>query len=690
MMGKELLLEIGTEEIPARFTPKALEDLADLVKRELEGQEVDFGEIRALGAPRRLVICVTDVAEFQKDTLEKKLGPPRHTAYDEGGNPTKSAQGFAKAQGVRVEDLESVTTEKGEYLCAVRRQKGRKTTHVLQDSIPKVITSLSFMKSMRWGSFSLRFVRPIHWILALFGGQTIPFVLESIESGNETYGHRFMCPEGVKVKGFEDYIEKLRQASVIPDPEERRRMIEEGIHKTAQKASGKILENQELLEEVTYLVEYPVVILGDFEKDFLSLPKEVIVHAMEDHQRYFPVVDSKGDLLPHFVCVSNTRAADMDVVRKGNERVLRARLSDARFFFNEDTKVPLEEKVEDLKEVIFQAKLGTSYDKVIRFRNLSRFLAKKLRPDVEGAVDRAALLCKADLVTGMVREFPSLQGAIGGEYARLSGESEEVADAIYEHYLPSFAGDRLPSSPIGDFVSIADKIDTIIGCFGVGLIPTGAGDPFALRRHALGILNILLEKRYSIPLKEVISESFDLLKEKVELPRREVEDSVLEFFRQRFQNLLISKGIPHDAVEAVLEIGFDDVVDCQERIAALVSLKKSKEFGPLAVAFKRVVNISRGYSLREVVPSLFSEEAEGRLNGVVLEVRDRLDHLLMKRNYPKALAELTQLKGPVDQFFDSVLVMDKNEKIRDNRLALLGQIANLFSRIADFSKIATE
>jgi len=411
---------------------------------------------------------------------------------------------------------------------------------------------------------------------------------------------------------------------------------------------------------------------------------------MEDHQRYFPVVDHGGDLLPYFVCVCNTLAANMDVVRRGNERVLRARLSDARFFFTEDLRLPLEKRVEDLKRVVFQAKLGTSYEKVMRLRSLSRIVVRKLSPDAEALVDRAAFLCKADLVTGMVGEFPGLQGVMGREYALRSGEPKEVADAIYEHYLPAFAGDRLPSSVIGDSISIADKIDTIAGCLGVGLAPTGAGDPFALRRQAIGVLTILLEKGYSVSLKELIHESVELLKERLEIPPREAEDSVLEFFRQRFENLLIGRSLPHDAVEAVLVSTFDDVMDCWQRISALAEMKKSEEFRALTAAFKRVVHITRAWSCRKVVPSLLSEEAERDLYRILSEVSGRLDALLRAKDYRQALVELSRLKDPVDRFFDRVLVMDKDEKIRDNRLGLLGRIVDLFRRIADFSRITTE
>jgi glycyl-tRNA synthetase beta chain len=689
-MGKELLLEIGTEEIPAGLTPTALKSLADLMIKELGALEASFGELRTLGTPRRLVISVRDVSEFQKETVERRLGPPKHLAFDTSGNPTKAAVGFAKSLGVRTEDLETVSTDRGEYLCSVRRRKGGKTSDSLKKMLPRVITSIPFLKSMRWGDSALRFVRPIHWILALFDGQVIPFQLEEVESGDLTYGHRFMGPGPFKVKSFDHYLKTLQKAWVIADPGKRKSMIEEGIGEAAQRVTGRILLDSGLLDEVTFLVEYPVIVLGEFEKDFLSLPKEVIVHAMEDHQRYFPVVDSEGTILPHFVCVSNTRATDMDVVKRGNERVLRARLSDARFFYQEDTKLSLEKRVDALKNVVFQTKLGTSFEKVMRFRSLARFLARKLEPEIEKAVDRAALLCKADLVTGMVGEFPSLQGIIGREYALLSGEPEGVAKAIAEHYLPAFAGDRLPSSPVGDFVSIADKLDTITGCFGVGLTPTGAGDPFGLRRQALGILNILLEKRYRISLSEIIAESLKLLGEKTELPPGQIANSVREFFKNRFGNFLISRNNPQDVVEAALEAEFDDVADSHDRIAALVEIKGTKEFIPLAAAFKRVVNITKDHAGREVAASLCHEKAEIALHEKILEVTEKVDELLTARDYRGALGLLTKLKKPVDSFFDQVLVMDKDERIRRNRLALLGRIVDLFSRIADFSKIETE
>ncbi len=475
---KELLLEIGTEEIPAGFIPQALHDLENLVRKELETNRIDFENVRSLGTPRRLVLFVESVSERQRDWEEKKIGPSRQAAFDKDGNPTRAAIGFAKGQSVPVESLQVVQTEKGEYVCATKKEAGKPTADLLPLLFPRMILSIPFQKSMRWADVPIRFVRPIHWILALFGGETIPFEIGNVRSGNVTYGHRFMRPGAIPVEGFQDYLKKTREAFVLVDPGERKKKIEEEMAREETTLSGQVLKDEELLDEVSFLVEYPVALCGGFDSKFLSLPAEVLIHSMKEHQRYFPIVDRQGRLLPQFICISNIAPADPKVVIKGNERVLRARLADAAYFFQEDMKVPLEKRVEQLKQVVFQAKLGTSYEKMSRFRQLASWIAERIDPALKGAVERAAFLCKADLVTGMVGEFPKLQGIVGREYARLSGEKTEVAEAIHEHYLPAFAGDRLPGSPIGDIVSMADKMDTIVGCFGVGLAPTGTADPF--------------------------------------------------------------------------------------------------------------------------------------------------------------------------------------------------------------------
>jgi len=689
-MGKELLLEIGTEEIPAGFIPRALEEMALLIRGELHAHRIAHGEVTTLGTPRRLVLLVRDVAEKQGDVEREKLGPPVPTAFDHNGKPTKAAMGFAKGQGLRVKDLKIVKRDRGEYLCAVTKEEGKASSALLVELLPRVIGSISFPKSMRWGTVTVRFARPIHWILALFDGEVIPFRFGGIESGNRSYGHRFMKPRALEVRDFRTYERKVKGAFVIVDPQERRRMIEEGTAEAAGTVSGKVLGNEGLLDEVTYLVEYPNAVVGTFDREFLNLPREVVINAMEEHQRYFPIVDERGNLMPYFACVCNTRTRDMETVKRGNERVLKARLSDATFFFQEDTKEPLDRKVEALKGVIFQAQLGTSYEKVLRFKELALSLAGKFRPDLGAKVERASMLCKADLVTGMVGEFPALQGVVGREYALISGEDEEVATALHDHYLPAFAGDRLPSGPIGDFISIGDKLDTIVGCFGIGLIPTGAGDPFALRRQALGIIRILLEKGYFLSLGEILDKSLELLREKLTLPAQQTKGAVLDFLRSRFQHLLISEGYPYDVVEAVISARFDDPMECRCRIEAMAHLKARKEFSALATSFKRVTHIARGFSGGEVDASLLQDPSEKALFQRYLEVRGETEKHVAERAYERVLVEMMKLRNPIDDLFDSVLIMDEVRDKRENRLALLGNIARLFLRIADFSKLVTE
>ena len=685
---KELLLEIGTEEIPAGFIPQALIDLESLAKKELEASRIDFNGIKTLGTPRRLVLVIESVSEKQRDEETKKIGPSKQSAFDEKGNPTKAAIGFAKSQSVPVESLTMIQTEKGEYVCAVKKEPGRPTSEILSSLLPKCIFSIPFQKSMRWADVPIRFARPIHWILALFGGEVIPFEVGNIRSGNITYGHRFMHPDYFPVKDFQSYLQKAREASVIVDPAERKKRIEDEMIREGAKVSGRVLKDEELLNEVNFLVEYPVALCGTFDNKFLSLPKEILVHSMKEHQRYFPLVDDHGRLFPHFVCISNIDPINREVVVKGNEKVLRARLSDAAFFFEDDLKTPLEKRLEQLKKVVFQAKLGTSYQKVMRFKQLALWMTERTDPTLREVVERASLLCKADLVTGMVGEFPKLQGIVGREYARLSGEKPEVAEAIYEHYLPGFAGDRLPSSPIGDIVSIADKMDTIVGCFGVGLVPTGTADPFGLRRQALGIIRIILEKKYPISLRGLIEESEKQLKEKMERPVGKVKEEVLDFFRVRYQNFLLDKGYPFDVTEAVISNSFGELLDIQHRIDALRTAREWKDFGSIVIGFKRAMNILKGLtSTMEINPSLFSEPVEKNLYQSFLKARENISRFLSQKDYETALLEMTQMKKPIDDFFDGVMVMVEDEAIRNNRLALLDEIGKVFLRIADFSKL---
>jgi glycyl-tRNA synthetase beta chain len=686
---KELLLEIGTEEIPAAFIPQALMDLESLAKKELEANRIDFQGIKTLGTPRRLVMVIGSVSERQRDEETKKIGPSKQAAFDAKGNPTKAAIGFAKSQSVPVDSLTTIQTEKGEYLCAVKKESGKPTSDLLHSLLPKWILSIPFQKSMRWSDVPIRFARPIHWILALFGGEVVSFEMGNIRSGNMTYGHRFMQPGPVRVEDFRSYLQKTREASVIVDPVERRKKIEDEMSREGAKVSGRVLKDEELLKEVNFLVEYPVALCGTFDNQFLSLPREILIHSMKEHQRYFPVVDDHGILLPHFVCISNIKPKNREVVVKGNEKVLKARLSDAAFFFEDDLKIPLEKRLEQLKKVVFQAKLGTSYEKVMRFKELALWMAERIDPSLRETVERTSLLCKADLVTGMVGEFPKLQGIVGREYARLTKERPEVVEAIYEHYLPSFAGDRLPSGPVGDMVSIADKMDTIVGCFGVGLVPTGTADPFGLRRQALGIIRIILEKKYSISIRGLIEESEKQLKPKMERPVDEVREDVLDFFRVRYQNFLLDKEYPFDVTDAVLSISFDELLDVQGRIDALKKAREWKDFESIVIAFKRAMNILKGApSQKGMNLSLFSETVEKNLYQAFVVAKEKISGYLSKKDYEAALLEMTRMKKPIDDFFEGVMVMVEDEAIRNNRLALLSEIGQLFLRIADFSKLA--
>ncbi len=687
-MGRELLFEIGVEEIPASFMLPALDAMGKMVKRELANQRIGHGEIITWGTPRRLVLRVLDMAERQSDKEERVMGPPASVAFDADGNPTKAAQGFCKSQGVSLDQVERVTTPKGEYLSVVKREAGRETMEILRQFLPNLMAKIPFKKSMRWADYSFRFARPIHWILALFGNEVVEFTIEDITTGRVTYGHRFLAPQPITLESPQGYQERLREAYVVVDHQERKRMIWEGVTEKAGEVKGTAMEDEELLEEINFLVEYPVPLRGTFEKEYLALPKEVLITPMKEHQRYFPIFDEKGNLLPHFVVVSNMVTENMDLIVEGNERVLRARLADAKFFFEEDKKVPLERYFEKLKDVVFQEKLGTSYEKVMRFKELAKMIAQKVAPEKESLVDRTAILAKADLESQMVYEFPELQGVMGREYARIQGEDPEVADGIYEHYLPRFAGDEIATTLTGAIVGIADRLDTIVGCFGIGLTPTGSEDPYGIRRDVLGLLRTIYEKGFRLSLSELVNASAQLLSSKMERPSQEVEEEVIAFIRQRLYNQLVGQGYRQDIVDAVLSEAFDDVVETMKRLDALVEVSHDPQFEQLMTTFKRVVNIiPEGFEGTEVNQSLLQEEEEKALFEEVKRVEPQVKEAKEKEDYSGALAKIVSLKEKVDAFFDNVLVMDKDERVKKNRLSLLNRISHLFKGIADLSKV---
>jgi len=699
-MSQTLLVEIVTEEIPAGYIAPALQAMSVHMSQRLSQARIDHaGGTETFGTPRRLAIMVHNVAERQASMTEEVLGPPKTVAFDAKGRPTKAAEGFAKNQGVSVKSLAIRTTDKGDYVCVSRQEKGQATRRLLQTIVPETITAIPFPKSMRWADLGLTFARPIHAILALFGDHIVPFGLENIKSGRRTLGHRFMHPKAIAIHNPSAYREALKSAHVIADIAERRQMIQEHITVASHRLGGKIISDEDLLDTVTQLVEYCAVSAGIFDEAFLRLPREVLITAMREHQKYFAVAGPDGRLLPCFVAVNNTPAQDMALVTSGHERVLRARLEDARFFFETDIKTPPREMVERLKGVLFQAKLGSMYEKVSRVQKLAEALADWTDPEIKPMASQAAWLCKTDLTTQMVNEFPKLQGVMGRVYAALSGEAEAAARAIEEHYLPAYAGGPLPETSAGALVSIADKTDTICGCFGIGLLPSGTADPYALRRQAMGVIQIILARALPLSLKGLIDKGLALLSDKIEEGREETTLKILSFFQRRLEYLLSEKGYSKDVIAAVVSSSMDNLPEVLKRTKALMNLKAKPDFEPLAVAFKRVVNIIKKARQQGEIAldrdqagtdaSLFEQSCEQVLYDAFQEVKQAVSEDLKRGDFDQALLTVSTLKGPVDGFFEGVMVLTEDERQKQNRLALLGEIADLFALFADFSKIST-
>lgn len=698
---KTLLIEIVTEEIPAGYIGPALEAMTTLMGQKLAQARIEHGAMQTLATPRRLALMVRDVAERQASITREVIGPPKAVAFDTQGRPTKAAKGFAKSQGVLINRLSIKSTPKGDYVCVKKLERGLVSWRLLQTALPEVITSIPFPKSMRWADLGLTFARPIHSILALLGDRIIPFKLENIRSGRRTLGHRFMHTRSITISDSSEYLNSLRSAYVVVDIVERKSMIEGEITKAARKLGGDVISDDDLLDTVTQLVEYPAVSAGTFDNAFLDLPREVLITAMREHQKYFAVVSSDDQLLPCFIAVNNTPAEDMAVVTSGHERVIRARLEDARFFFETDAKTPPHYMVERLKGVLFQAKLGTMFEKVCRVQKLAEHLAKLTTPELKSSVSRAAWLCKSDLTTQMVNEFPKLQGVMGRIYAARAGEPGAVAQAIEEHYLPAYAGGPLPETPAGALLSIADKLDTICGCFGIGLIPSGTSDPYALRRQAMGIIHIMLARAFSFSFKGLIQKSIELLHDKISRDTEQHAQRILMFFQHRMEHLLAEQGFAKDLIAGVVSASMDNIPAVQKRTQALQAMKSKPDFEPLAVAFKRVVNIIRQAKQRgDIAPEpvrhstrvdtkLFQQGEERALNAAFEKVKKEISQDLDRGAFDKALLTVATLKRPVDAFFDGVMVLTEDERLKQNRLALLREIADLFSIFADFSKIST-
>ena len=691
-MTSELLLEIGTEEIPAGYLAEGLAQWRRLVETCLSENRIDVaGTVEALGTPRRLVLIGKSISERQADLVREITGPPKSVAFDGEGKPTRAALGFAQKQGVPVEALQCIQTDKGEYLYAKLQIPGRPTYEILAEVLPGLIGAISWPKSMRWASVGFPFVRPIHWVACLLNSEVVPFEVAGVKSGNMTRGHRFMSPESIQISGIEGYLREMERAFVVIDPQERERVVQEAVQQAAKLVGGTPAVDPELVGIVANLTEYPSAVCGYFDRSFLEIPNVVLITAMREHQKYFAVYDQEGRLMPNFVAVNNTVTRDTSVVQRGHERVLRARLSDAAFFVKEDRKTPLLNRLEDLKQVVYQADLGTSYAKVQRFTALADYIAGIVLPGEIDHVNLVARLCKCDLVTQMVGEFPSLQGAMGKEYAQLEGYPDAVSTGIYEHYLPVRAGGELPRSGIGAVVGIADRMDTIAGCFAVGLEPSGSADPFALRRHALAIIRIIDEMGWDLSLKEVTEKALSLLNEEVRFDKVPVFSKVIAFVRDRYKNMMLASDYTADLVDAAISADFDRIQRLRFRIDQLKRFaSESEEFPQLCLTFKRVSNILKKEERAfEPNPALFREACETLLWETFRSLKDEVCRLLQQDAYLDGLRLMSTIRKPVDDFFDGVEVLTKDDPaLRNNRVGLLQQIAGLMLLFADFSKFS--
>ena len=685
-MNNYLLLEIGVEELPSRFGQTTLDQIENNLSKLLKEERINFDNIEKYATPRRLTFVIKNLADKATDLEEEVKGPAKKIAVDADGNFTKPALGFMKSKGLDPENVYFKQLGNAEYLFGTIKQEGKHTSEVLKTIVPEAIKNVTFPKAMRWGGKNMRFARPIRWMVALLNNEVLDIDLEGIKSSNITRGHRFLGEKEFEVNSVEEYFEKLDKNFVVLDQHKRKEMIRKQAIEVAKSLGGEVELDEDLLEEITFLVEYPTAFYGEFDEEYVKLPKEVVTTPMKEHQRYFPVLKD-GKLLPNFIAVRNGDSNRIDLVKAGNEKVLRARLADALFFYHEDTKKPLESFVDKLQTVVFQAKLGTVYDKTLRIEKLSQVILNELNmTESKENTLRAAKLCKADLVTNMVFEFTELQGIMGRDYAQVSGENEEVCQGIFEHYLPRFAGDILPETNTGIALSIADKLDSIAGFFAIGIKPSGSQDPYALRRQALGILSILLDRKLSVNLNNLINAALDNYSN-LEFNKEEVASQIVEFFVERVKNLFKDLGIRYDVIDAVLNNNLDDISDIHTRALELNRWLQKDELVEMLTAFNRVATLAEKATTDIVKEDLLKEDAEIKLYNGFKEIKSNVESLLLDKKYNEALDAFATLRPLVDNLFDNVMVMDKDEAIKENRLALLKQIYSTMLTICDLSKI---
>ena len=682
-MAKDLLFEIGAEEIPAGFMPNILGQLKTLAETKLNDAHLPFESIATYGTPRRLALIVKGLADTSAEISERHKGPSASIAYDADGNATKAAIGFARGKGLDVADL---VVEDG-YIYAETKTAGVPAKDIVTDMLPQLITGLNFPKSMHWGNLDAKFVRPVRWLVALLDEEVIPVEFATVKSGNVTRGHRFLGADEITIKNAASYVDTLKENFVMVDQDARRELISKQLHDIAASKNASIVWDDDLLEEINYLVEWPTALCGGFEESYLALPDAAIITPMKDHQRYFPLVDQDGKLLPMFLTVRNGSDHSIEVVQAGNERVLRARLDDAKFFFNEDRKKPLIDRQDGLTKIVFQEGLGNLADKTERLLTLGRVFSEEceLHEDARVVLERATELAKTDLTTGMVTEFTELQGVMGKEYALLDGESPEVAEAIFEQYLPRFAGDVLPQTEAGKVLSIIDKIDNIVATFSRGLIPTGSQDPYALRRQTIGILNILLGSEWNISLRPIIVESMNLLNVPAD-KQDELLGQVEEFITLRLKNIFLDREVPHHVIDLLLSNNELSVADAEGLVKALLA-NRIDENVELVQAFTRMYNLVKDVTYTGVDENLLKEDAERALYEMATKASEASIDAWDKNDYDAVVAVPATLVPAINKFFEDVMVMDKDEAIKANRLQLVRLAYSVMAIIGDISAL---
>ena len=682
-MAKDLLFEIGAEEIPAGFMPNILGQLKTLAETKLNDAHLPFESIATYGTPRRLALIVKGLADTSAEISERHKGPSASIAYDADGNATKAAIGFARGKGLDVADL---VVEDG-YIYAETKTAGVPAKDIITDMLPQLITGLNFPKSMHWGNLDAKFVRPVRWLVALLDEEVIPVEFATVKSGNVTRGHRFLGADEITIKNAASYVDTLKENFVMVDQDARRELISKQLHDIAASKNASIVWDDDLLEEINYLVEWPTALCGGFEESYLALPDAAIITPMKDHQRYFPLVDQDGKLLPMFLTVRNGSDHSIEVVQAGNERVLRARLDDAKFFFNEDRKKPLIDRQDGLTKIVFQEGLGNLADKTERLLKLGRVFGEEcgLHEDAAVVLERATELAKTDLTTGMVTEFTELQGVMGKEYALLDGESEEVAEAIFEQYLPRFAGDVLPQTEAGKVLSIIDKVDNIVATFSRGLIPTGSQDPYALRRQTIGILNILLGSEWNISLRPIFKASMELLNVPNE-KQDELLGQVEEFFTLRLKNIFLDREVPHHVIDLLLSNNELSVADAEGLVNALLA-NRIDENVELVQAYTRMYNLVKDVEYTGVNSDLLKEDAEKELFEAASKASEASSAAWEAGDYDAVVAVPATLVPAINKFFEDVMVMDKDEAIKANRLQLVRLAYSVMAIIGDISAL---